>query len=292
MRDWPPIDDPQVLEWLGLGFDDWLAWLRRRVADFGPRPYDAAALQRALSYPWERPAGSFVLRDGDVEPVEDMDPGDRRAVVSAFARDRHPLVAFGANGAPSRLQDRFAAFGDAADREVLVLTGELHGFDVGAQASPTAYGTMPGALFASPGTAVRVSVLWLTPPQLTVLTKAELGYRLGRLDHARFEMDEAGVTVDAVFAFVSRIGALRIDREPVALAAIPATGRSARAMTQEQILDAVAALALGPSARARDLVRMCHEDISAVAQLVAPLTWPTAVRLADDQWTPYPTTTW
>jgi len=59
--------------------------------------------------------------------------------VAAFARDRHPLVAFGANGAPSRLKERFAAFADLVDREVLVLTGELHGVDVGAQASPTAH---------------------------------------------------------------------------------------------------------------------------------------------------------
>jgi hypothetical protein len=289
VRDWPPIDDPQVLEWLALGFDDWLAWLRRRVGDFGPRPYDAAALERALRYPWERPAGSFVLRDGDVEQIDDMDPRDRRDVVAAFARERHPLVAFGANGAPSRLRERFAAFDDPADRAALVLTGELHGVDVGAQPTPTAFGSMPGVLFASPGTAVRAAVLWLTPPQLTLLTKAELSYRLGRLDRAHFVMDEAGVTVDDVFAYVSRIGALRIDGEPVALAAIPATGRSARAMTQEQILDVLAVLALGPCARASDLVRMCFEDIPAVAQLIAPLTWPTALRLPDDQWTPYPT---
>ncbi|MBA3326990.1 MAG: hypothetical protein H0T43_01645 [Solirubrobacterales bacterium] len=288
MRDWPPIHDPQVLEWLALDDEAWRAVLEQRIRGFGRRPYDAAALERALSYPWERPAGSFVLRDGEVEQVEDMEPGDRRAVVSAFARDRHPLVAFGANGAPSRLQARFAAFDDPADRAALVLTGELHGVDVGAQASPTAFGTMPGALIASPGTAVRASVLWLTPPQLAELTKAELGYRLGRLDRARFVMDEAGVAVDDLFAYVSRIGALRLDGEAVALAAIPATGRSARAMTQEQLLDVVATLALGPSARAGDVVRMCFEDMPSLAQKIAPLTWPTAVRLPDDQWTPYP----
>ncbi|MEY2515365.1 MAG: hypothetical protein QOJ89_2723 [bacterium] len=288
MRDWPPIDDRQVLDWLALDFDGWLAWLRQRVGEFGPRPCDAAALERALSYPWERPAGSFVLRDGDVEQVERMERGDRRAVVSAFARDRHPLVAFGANGAPSRLQERFVAFDDPADRSVLVLTGELHGVDVGAQATPTAFGTMPGVLFASPGTAVRAAVLWLTPPQLTLLTKAELSYRLGRLDRAHFVMDEAGVAVDDLFAYVSRIGALRIDGQPVALAAIPATGRSARAMTQEQLLDVVATLAIGPSAHAGDVVRMCFEDMPALVQKVAPLTWPSAVRLPDDHWTPYP----
>ncbi len=288
MRDWPPIHDPSVLAWLALDDEAWRAALWERVRGFGPRTYDAAALERAFGYPWERPAGSFVLRDGELEQVEDMQPAERRAVVSAFAGDRHPLVAFGANGAPARLQERFASFEDPADRAVLVLTGMLHGVDVGAQASPTAFGSMPGALFASPGTAVRAAVLWLTPPQLAELTRWELGYRLGRLDRARFVADEAGAAVDDVFAYVSRIGALRLDGEPVALAAIPATGRCARAMTQEQLLDALATLAIGPSARAADLVRMCFEDMPAFGQRIAPLTWPTAVRLADDQWTPYP----
>ncbi len=288
MRDWPPIHDPRVLEWLALDDEAWLAVLQQRVGGFGSRPYDAAALEHALGYPWERPAGSYVLRDGEIELVEDMAPGDRRATVSAFARDRHPLVAFGANGAPSRLQTRFAAFEDPADRAVLVLAGDLHGVDVGAQAAPSVFGSMPGALFASPGTAVRAAVLWLTPAQVAELTLAELGYRLGRLDRARFTMDEAGVEVDDVFAYVSRIGALRLDGEPVALAAIPATGRSARALTQEQLLDAVAALVLGPEARAGDVVRMCCEDIFALAPRIAELMWPTALRLPDDHWTPYP----
>ena len=288
MRDWPPIHDPHVLEWLSLDDEAWHAVLKQRQRAFGPRPYDAAALQHALGYPWDRPAGSYILRDGEVHQLETMRPSDRRGVVSAFASDRHPLVAFGANGAPARLLTRFAAFEDPADRAVLVLTGKLHGVDVGAQASPTAYGSMPGSLFASPGTAVCASVLWLTPPQLAELTIAELGYRLGRLDRAHFVMDEAGVTVDDLFAYISRIGALRLDGEPVALEAIPATGRWARAMTQEALLDTVAVLALGPSARAADVVRMCFEDLPALAGQVVPLTWPTAVRLPDDHWTPYP----
>ena len=288
LREWPPIHDPVVLEWLALDDAAWRAVLEQRWRRLEPRPYDAAALEHALGYPWERPAGSYVLREGDVELIEDIPPGDRRAVVSAFARDRHPLIAFGANGAPSRLQERFAGSADPDDHEVLVLTGELHDVDVGAQPSPTPFGTMPAVLFASPGTAVRASVLWLTPAQLAELTKAELGYRLGRLDRARFVMDEAGVSVRDLFAYISRIGAMRLDRAPVALAAVPATGRSARAMTQEQLLDTVATLALGPSARAADVVRMCFEDMPALAERVVPLTWPTALRLPDDHWTAYP----
>ena len=288
MREWPPIHDPQVLEWLALDHDAWRAALEQRVRGFGPRQYDATALEHALAYPWERPSGSYVLRDREVELFEDLEPGDRGAAVSELAYGRYPLLAFGANGAPSRLEARFARFADRVDREVMVLTGELHGVDVGAQASPTAFGTMPGVLFASPGTVVKASVLWLTPLQLAELTKAELGYRLGRLDRAHFVMDDAGVQLDDVFAYISRIGALRIDGGPVALAAIPAKGRSARAMTQEQLLDAVAALAVGPEARAADLVRMCFEDMPALVQKIAPLTWPSAVPLPEDHWTPYP----
>jgi hypothetical protein len=288
MRDWPPIDDPAVLEWLGLDDEGWRLALEERFRGIGPRPYDDAAYRHALLYPWERPAGSYVLREGEVALIADLDPDDRHDVVTTLAEGRHPLVAFGANGAPERLLERFGALDDPADRSVLVLTGMLHGVDVGAQASPTAFGTMPGALFASEGTAVRASVLWLTSRQLAIVTLAELGYRLGRLDHARFVMDDEVVAVDDLFAYVSRIGALRIDGEPVALASVPATDRTARAMSQEELLDVMAPIALGPGARAPDLVRACFEDTATVVRAFVTTTWPDALKLPDDAWTPYP----
>ena len=40
--------------------------------------------------------------------------------------------------------------------------------------------------------------------------------------------------------------------------------------------------------RAADLVRACFEDPLAVLGSIAPLTWPTAVRLPEDHWTSYP----
>ena len=288
MRDWPPIHDPRVLEWMSLDHEAWRAALERRVSEFGSRPFDEAALAHALAYPWERPASSYVMRDGEVELLAGMEPDERRAVVAQFARGRYPLVAFGANGAPSRLEERFGEFAERADRDVLVQTGRLHGVDVAAQATPTAFGTMPGVLYASSGTAVRASVLWVTPVQLATLTMMELGYKLGRLDQARFELDEDERAVDGVFAYVSRIGALRLGGEPVALAAVPADGRSLRAMTQEELLAEVAALAFGPETGAAELVRMCLSDAPTVIREIAPLTWPDAVRLPDDHWTAYP----
>ena len=289
MRRWPPIDDPRVLEWLALDKEGWFAALRERVAALPPRAYDDQVLAHALGYPWKRPAGSYVLREGRAQPVEEVEPNERAALVARFAEDRHPLVAFGANGAPTRLRDRFAEFESEADRTALVLTGWLHDVDVAAQATPTVLGTMPGVLVASPGTAVRASILWLTSRQLTAITWAELGYRLGRLDRAHFEMDEAGVTVDDLFAFVSRIGALCVDGEPAALAAVPARGRRLRALTQEQLLEEVGRTILGRPTTAAEVVRMCTEDIGALLERALDLLWLDAPNLPDDHWTPYPT---
>lgn len=283
MRSWPVIEDPATLEWLGLDHDGWVAALRRRIGGIPPRVLDEAKAAHALAYPWARPEGSYVLRDGVVTAVED------RAVVEEFAEGRYPLVAFGANGAPSRLQERFADFPEARDRNALVLTGWLHEVDVAAQATPTAFGYVPAVLVACPGTAVRASVLWLTSNQLAKITLMELGYHFGRLDRAHFEMDEAGITVEDLFAYVSRGGALNVDGEPVALAAVPARNRTLRAVTQEEALDLLARLAIGPDARVQDVMRLSFEAPSELLGRLAEKTWPDAVRMPDDHWTPYPT---
>jgi hypothetical protein len=177
VRAWPPISDPELLARLALDDTGFVAYVRELAARLGRRAYEPAHLEHALGYPWARPPGSYVLRDGDVQPAGAVD----RGLVAAFVRDRHPIVAFGANGAPSRLAAKLAHLPDAADRTVLVLTGDLHGVDVCAQAVPNIFGTLPAALVASPPTAVRAAVLWLTPAQVTQLTWTEVGYRLGRL---------------------------------------------------------------------------------------------------------------
>lgn len=280
MRDWPPIHDPDVRAWMALGDEDWLSAVRARAADFD-MPFTEAAYQFGLGYPWDRPAGSYLLRDGQVRPITDVD-------LRAFTADRHPLVTFGANGAPHRLIERFAGFDEPSDRDVLVLTGHLHDFDVGANVVPVQYGAVPAILFHSPGTAVRAAVLWLTPLQVETLVFAELGYRLGRLDHARFEIDEVDLTIDVVFAFIGRTGALRLNGHPVALAAVPARGRTAPAMTQEELLAALGDLAFGPGTTPRDVARRCFEDHNAVVRALLPLTGPAALQLPAGSWTPFP----
>src|SRR3954451_15086686 len=268
---------------MALSDDAWLPTLRARAAAFHKPPFTEAAYQFGLAYPWDRPAGSYLLRDGEVRSIADVD-------LEEFTADRHPLVTFGANGAPHRLIERFGGFAEAADRDVLVLTGHLHDFDVGANVVPVPYGAVPAILFHSPGTAVRAAVLWLTSLHVETLVFAELGYQLGRLDRAQFEIDEVDLTTDVIFAFIGRTGALRLDGRPVALAAVPARDRTARAMTQEELLAALGDLAFGPGTTPRDMARRCFEDHDWVVRALLPLTAPAALRPPADSWTPFPST--
>jgi hypothetical protein len=291
VRAWPPITDPELLERLALDDRQFRAFARKVAAAFGTREMTPAILERALGYPWERPARSYLLRGGEVQLLGELGAAARESVLREFARDRYPILAFGSNAAPATLEIKLAHFPDEADRAVLVVTGALHDLDVGAAASPTVYGAMPAALFSSPGTAVRAALLWLTPTQVTQLTWSELGYRLGRLDKAHFAVDDADLEVGDLFGYVNRFGALCIDGAPVAMAAIPATGRTAPALTQEELLDHVARLALGPEAGAADLVGAVFADMAAVIARVAEHVWPLSQPLAPELWTPYPTVT-
>jgi hypothetical protein len=287
MRDWPPITEPELLERLALENDQFFAALRDVLAAWPRRDYDPGFFERARGYPFERPSGSYVLRDETVALVGDVGPAERRSIISTFTDGRHPILAFGANASPSRLSIKFGHFDERADREVLVLTGDLHDLDVGAVPSAPLVGYMPASLFASPGTAVRAAVVWVTPAQLTQLAWTETTYRFGRLEEARFAVDEADLEIGDLFGFVSRLGALCIDGAPVALAAIPAQGRTASALTQEELLDAVARLVLRPDAHAEDLARASCEDMLGVITRAAETVWPLGRQL-ESRWTPYP----
>jgi hypothetical protein len=286
---WPSITEPDLLDRLGLddrGFDE---YLRTLAAAFPPRAYDAAVFEQAIGYPWARPAGSYRLTGAGVEPLEGLGTAEREAAIAEFSSEaggRLPVLAIGSNGAPEALERKFAHFPEESDREVLALTGRLHDFDVGVSPQPSIYGSMPATLFPSPGTAVCATLLWVTPTQFTQLTWSELTYRLGRL-RTRFEADDAHAAFDEVLVFVSRFGAFCVDGRPVALAAIEATGRKAEALTQEQLLDAAATLALGLGAKANDLVRAIFEDLAGTNEKIASTVRKVSLPFDSELWTPW-----
>jgi hypothetical protein len=286
---WPRIDEPELLERLALDDDQFSAYIASLLAALPARPFEKAALARALGYPWTRPAGSYVLSGGEFTLLAAMPPERRDGEIERFSAaegGRVPLLAIGSNAAPEVLERKFAHFPKEADRIALVLTGRLYGFDVGVAAQPALYGAMPATLFPSPGTAVSASVLWVTPTQFTQLVWSEISYRLGSL-RARFEVDEAETAFEEVLVFVSRFGAFCVDGEPVALEAVPARARGSRALSEEQMLDAAAAMALGPEARAEALVRAIFEDPAALASRLVETVNRASQPFLSDLWTPF-----
>jgi hypothetical protein len=287
--EWPPIEEPELLDRLAMDERRFGEFLRAFFARVPLRTYDAAALDRALRYPWARPPGSYRLADGGIDLLADMGAAEQKQVLSRFTSSpsgRSPLLAIGSNAAPETLERKFAHFAEKEDRAVLALTGRLHEFDVGPSAHLALYGSMPATLLPSPGTAVCATVLWVTPAQFTQLAWSEPNYRLGRL-RTRFEADEGGRHFDEVLVFVSRFGTFCVDGRPVALAAIEADGRTVEALTQKQLLDAAAALALGLDAGAETLVRAIIEDTTAVAPKIAATVNRASLPFASERWTPF-----
>jgi hypothetical protein len=287
---WPPISEPDLLDRLAMDDRRFEEYMRALVAKLPTRAYEPAVFERAIGYPWARPPGSYRLTSNGVELFEDLTEAEREralAELTSEASGRLRVLAFGSNGAPETLQRKFAHFPAEDDRAVLALTGHLYDFDVGASPQPAVYGSMPATLFPSPGTEVCATVLWVTPAQFTQLTWSELSYRLGKLQ-TRFDVDEGGTGFDEVLAFVSRFGAFCVEERPVALAAIPAAGRTAAALTQEQLLDAAAALAIGPGAKAETLVRAVFEETLEIGRRVAATVREEAsLPFASERWTPF-----
>lgn len=289
MSTWPEIAEPELLERLAMDDREFEAFIRALAAKVPPRDYDAASFARAVGYPWPRPKGSYRLADGAVELLADLTAEDREHALDRFTSagsGRLPVLAFGSNAAPKALERKFAHFPEETDRAVLALSGHLHDFDVGVSPQPALYGAMPATLFPSPGTAVRATVIWVTSTQFTQLAWSELSYRLGRL-RTRFEVEDGQGSFAEVLAFVSRFGAFCLDDRPVALAAVPATGRTAAALTQEQLLDAVAKRAIGPEANAEELVRAIFEDMGKIGSRISTTTWNRSQPFASERWIPF-----
>jgi hypothetical protein len=286
VRDWPPITERELLGRLALDDEQFVAQFRTLATVWGRRELQRTVLEWVLAYPWERPASSYILRGSEVQLLKDVEAAERLSTVEAVVEDRHPLLSYGGNAAPTSLTTKFAHFPDEEDRTVLVLAGELHDFDVGPAASLAPMGYMPATLFASRGTRVRAAIVWATAAQVTQLTWSEIPYRLVRLDDARVVMDDADLDVDDCFAYTHRLGSFCIDGSPVALAAIPANDRTVGALTQAQLLDVAARLVIGPDAGAEDVVRAIFEDFAAVTARAAKTVWPRSRQLRSN-WTPF-----
>ncbi len=214
-------------------------WHGAAVAD----PPDIGELvRRALAYPYDPPAGSFVQIGERTLPVppEEVEVEGRRA-----------LLAYGANASPEALTRKL---GHLPPRPIPVLRIALRGWDVVYSAHITRYGAVPAAVVPSPGTTASVHLVFPDDEQLEAIAATEgRNYRLERLTEFGAELEIDGEEVAEVDAFISIHGPLLVDGSPVALAAIPARDRAFPALTTPAMIDRVR-VALSPELTLREFV--------------------------------------
>jgi hypothetical protein len=199
-------------------------------------------VRRALAYPYEPPAGSFVQIGDRTLPVppEEIDVAGRRA-----------LLAYGANASPEALARKLAHL---PSEPIAVLRVALSGWDVVYSAHVTRYGSVPAAVVPSPGTVASVHLVFPGDAQLEAIAATEgQNYRLEQLVDFSATYDIGGEGPREIDAFVSVHGPLLVDGSPVALAAIPARGRVYPEATTPQMIDRVRA-ALTPHLSVREFV--------------------------------------
>jgi hypothetical protein len=187
-------------------------------------------VRRALAYPYEPPAGSFVQIGERTLPVppEEVDVAGRRA-----------LLAYGANASPEALTRKLAGL---PPRPIPVLRIALRGWDVVYSAHITRYGAVPAAVVPSPGTTASVHLVFPDEEQLAAIAATEgSNYRLERLTDFEARLEIGDEAVGEIDAFIGVYGPLLVDGSPVALAAIPASGRAFPAMTMPAMLERVRA---------------------------------------------------
>jgi hypothetical protein len=182
----------------------------------------AAILRRALDYPYAAPERSYLYRDGEAAEL----PAARLDLDG-----RTPLLAYGANAAPSALARKLAPLPGVA---MPVLRAELGGFDVVYSAHVSPYGAIPGTLQYRRGAVAPVFVVYPSEEQLARLSATEPNYELRRLFGIACRVEEVG-TVDELAAFVSRHGCLVLDGGEVGVAAIASANRGFPGMTEREV---------------------------------------------------------
>lgn len=218
---------------------------------------EAALIATVKAYPFPSPRHSYLFVDGRVLEIVKLGHG---AVEDAVIRvdgtptragdwfrrlglgrvapmdERTPVLAYGANAAPERLQHKFEAMMPGV--VIPVLRTLLYGFDVVYAGHISSYGAIPATLEVSPGAVAEIAITYLDDRQLARMHDTELptgNYAFGQLDRLR-AAPEGLPELESAYSYWSRHGALGAGPGPVALAQLRTTGRTFRAMTKLEVL--------------------------------------------------------
>lgn len=221
-------------------------------------------VERALDYPYGAPSAPFIQLGHQT-----LDPDE----LEIDRESRTPVLAYGSNAAPKVLSRKLAL----TDQPVLVVPARLREFDVVYSSHISPYGALPATLQRSPGTEVRVHVIYMTKAQIGVVSATEPNYESQLLDGIECWLEDGG-ELSAVSAYISRHGCLLVDGVEVALAAVAASGRTLTAISEPEALEWVrSALCPDDSLESFVLANVTDPDLSQArsAQLPArPLLAP------------------
>jgi hypothetical protein len=151
------------------------------------------------------------------------DPAPRADVDAAIAAGAVGVVAYGSNASPIVLARKL---GGRAAAAVLATPVVLADTDVVFSAHVSRHGAIPATIVPWPGAEVDAWLLAVPAGAIDALDATEPNYVREDLAPAQS-------------AYVSRHGPLRIGGQPVALADVPARGRTLRALTEEEMLEQV-----------------------------------------------------
>jgi hypothetical protein len=182
-------------------------------------------VERALGYPYGAPPGTFIqLGHQTLDPSEIEIDRDART----------PVLAYGSNAAPKVLSRKLAL----SDQPVLVVPARLREFDVVYSAHISPYGAIPATLQRSPGTEVRVHVIYMTSAQIGVISATEPNYEPELLEGIECRLED-GEELGEVSAYISRHGCLLEGDSELALAAVTASGRRFAAIGEPEAMELV-----------------------------------------------------
>ncbi|MCB9958833.1 MAG: hypothetical protein H6843_09540 [Rhodospirillaceae bacterium] len=183
---------------------------------------------RALGYPYDVGRTPLLFRPGGAVPL----PDDWSPV------GRVPVLAVGSNRAAQQLARKFAGW--PAETEIPVTVAEVIDHDVVYSAHFASYGAIPARLAAAPGVRAEVGITWLTPAQLACMHETERGANYTFTDTVEIDVvDRRAGPLGSVGHYAGRHPPLRMGGQPLALAAIAATGRRGPAAHQDTVLGLV-----------------------------------------------------
>jgi hypothetical protein len=182
-------------------------------------------VERAMGYPYTAPWHAFIqLGHQTLEPAE----------LEIECEERTPMLAYGSNASPEVLARKLAL----SDQPVLVVPAWLDDFDVVYSAHISPYGAIPATLQRSPGTKVRIHVVYMTRAQVGLVSATEPNYEAAAIDGAICRLDGEETVVDPS-AYLSRHGCLLVEGSEVALSAVRASGRAFMAFSEPEAIEYV-----------------------------------------------------